>query len=144
MSQYCFFHPTTLAKQHALNTECQWSKCGHKKVGFCSLRVWHDRPPSPSRKQPVLSSDTMPHDTAPMLTLFCKHRLTSVWAKQTLWFKLVTPCLDLVWHKYKVTTLRAFSEERPEVAWKGKVSCSHWYAAREEKRDSWVFLLWWD
>lgn len=54
--------------------------------------------------------------------------------------KLLLPCLDLVWHKYKITTLRAFSEERPEVAWKGKVSCSHWYAAREEKSDSQFFF----
>lgn len=80
-----------------------------------------------------------------MQTVFCKHGMNDFSLSKTnlvvQTVKLLLSCLDLVWHKYKVTTLRAFSEERPEVAWKGKVKCSQWHAAKEEKSDSLVFPL---
>lgn len=54
----------------------------------------------------------MPHDTAPrapMQTVFCKHTQNDFClskpnlAVQTV--KLLLPCLNLAWHKYKVTLL---------------------------------------
>lgn len=78
-----------------------------------------------------------------MQTVFCKHIQNDFCLSKTnlvvQTVKLLLPSLDLAWHKYKVIILGACSEERPEVVWKGGMSCSQWHTAREEKSDSVVF-----
>jgi len=49
--------------------------------------------------------------------------------------KLILLYLDLAWHKWKITTLKAFSAGRSEIACRGKVNWSEWHTIKEGKRE---------